>query len=454
MTLATAVTDDETVPLRAADLIIRRCLDLKPGQTFLLISDETTDAFPDLFGRAASACETEFEHFFVPEDLQARAAEAFTPALESAMRRAQGVLVATSGAERCSTFRITLTTDKRGAGCRVATMPGATLDILRTAIIIDYEEVFESSLRLTRPLLDGTECRITTFSSDETEYHLFLSLGGLSRTPIQSLGIIPADAWGNVPAGEIFIAPLESSADGEYLVNGAVGNEKLTGGREALLTFERGQLVRHRYVGTQLEVAELVKARQIAESRSHGVCWRVIAELGIGLNRLIPAITGIPLVDEKKYGTVHIAVGHNMGYGGRNDCRSIHCDITTSGPTVEIDGRRVIERGTHIVGDEWLESYQRHMGNGTSSGASGAALKPSAFVIRNGHFLVRRVTGSGRETLYPIGDAETSVLAQRLVECANDDVLDLTSAQARLGLSRETVDALVAMLSYHRVIRL
>jgi hypothetical protein len=332
-------------------------------------------------------------------------------------------------------------------------MPGATLDILRTAIIIDYEEVFESSLRLTRPLLDGTECRITTYGSDGAEHHLFMSLGGPTRTPIQSLGIIPADAWGNVPAGEIFIAPLENSADGEFLVNGAVGNEKLTGGREALLTFERGRLVRHSYVGTRLEVAELVEARQIAESRSHGECWRVIAELGIGLNRMIPAITGIPLVDEKKYGTVHIAVGHNMGYGGRNDCRSIHCDITTAEPTVEIDGRRVIERGTHVVGDEWLESYRGHAGNGSGPGASGAALKPSAFVIRNGHFLVRRVTGSGRETLYPIGDAETSVLARRLVECAEDEVLDLAAAPARLRLPPETVGALAAMLTTHGVIR-
>lgn len=451
MTLATVMHDDDAAPIRGAELIIRKCLDLKPGQTFLLIHDETTHEFPELFRRASARAGAVFEDVFVSEDAQARAEEAFTPALAGAIRRAQGILVATTGAERCSTFRITLTTDKRGAGCRVATMPGANVDILRTAIEVDYEEVFESSLRLTLPLLKGSDCRITTYGADGAEHDLYMSLGGSQRTPIQSLGIIPADAWGNVPAGEIFIAPIESSADGEFLVNGAVGNEKLTGGREVLLTFERGRLVRHRYVGTEREVAELVEAQHIAEERSHGECWRVIAELGIGLNRMIPGITGIPLLDEKKYGTVHVAVGHNMGYGGRNDCRSIHCDITTAGPTVEIDERRVIDRGRHVVGDEWTDSYHALLDQEFSPRT--VALESRFFVIRNGRFLVRRLTGSGRETLYPMGDAETSALAKRLVECADDDALDLAAAPARLGLPPETVAALALMLTSHGVIR-
>jgi len=422
-----------------------------PGQTFLLIHDETTPEFPDLFRQAANLADAYFEHVFVAEDAQAEVESVFTPALMGGIRRAQGVLVATTGAERCSAFRINLTTDKRGAGCRVATMPGANIDILRTAIDIDYEEVFESSLRLTLPLLKGNDCRITTYGSDGGEYQLYMSLGGAQRTPIQSLGIIPADAWGNVPAGEIFIAPLENSADGEFLVNGAVGNEKLTGGREVLLTFDRGRLVRHQYVGTQREVAELVEAQSIAEERTHGDCWRVIAELGIGLNRMIPGITGIPLLDEKKYGTVHIAVGHNMGYGGRNDCRSIHCDITTIGPTVQIDGQRVIDCGHHVVGDEWIDSYRTHLDRGIPLRI--VALDAGFFAIRNDHFLVRRLTGSGRETLYPIGDAETSALARRLVDSAEDDILDLDAAPGQLGLPMETVAAVAAMLTSHGVIR-
>ncbi|HEU4561466.1 MAG TPA: hypothetical protein VFS20_26670 [Longimicrobium sp.] len=452
MTFAHAFAHDPAV-ISAADLIITRCLSLKPGQTFLLIYDETTTRFPGIFEPSASACGVEYVGFFVPQALQETPAGAFTQPLVGAIQRAQGILVATSGAERCSSFRITLTTDKRGAGCQVATMPGATLEILRTAFNVDYDEIFEASLGLTLPLLKGEACRITTFGRDGTEHVLQLSLGGMQRAPIQGLGIIPSDAWGNIPAGEIFIAPIEDSAEGEFLVNGAVGTERLTGGREALLEFSRGRLVRDRYVGTARRVGALTEIQQIAEGRGHFRCWNVIAELGIGLNRIIPRITGIPLIDEKKYGTVHIAIGHNMGYGGRNDCRSVHCDITTAGPTVEIDGHTIIREGEHVVNaGEFMDSYRSFAPSETTAGHSTVVIKPRSFEVRGGRLLVRRFTGAGRETLYPIGDEETSRLAHRLLETAEEDVLDVTAAGRRLRVSDETVHALLALLSFHGMI--
>ena len=450
MALTNSLVSEEVL-LRSAEVVIRRCLDLKQGQTFLLISDETTPEFPALFRYAAIACNIEFEHFFVAQDAQEQPAVAFTPELMRAIGRAQGILVATSGAVRCSGFRITLITDRRGAGCRVATMPGADLEILR-AVDIDYEEIFESALQLTLPLLKGESCMITTYGKDGAEHQLRMSLGGALRVPIQSLGVIPADAWGNIPGGEIFIAPIENSAEGEFLSNGAVSHEKLTDGREALFSFEGGRLVRHRYVGTRREVRALIDARRIAESQGDGECWRVIAELGIGLNQKISRITGIPVADEKMYGTAHIAVGHNTGYGGRNICRSLHCDITTIGPTLVIDGVQVMERGRHVLDPRWLDSYRRFLSLERRSGSDLIEINPQSFVSRDGLLLLRQITASGRETLYPFGDHESSELAHRLIDGAVEDMLDVTAAPARLGLQRETIDALIAMLSAHGVI--
>lgn len=452
MTLAHAFAPDPALA-RAAEIVITRCLSLVPEQSFLLIYDETTSGFPELFQAAAAALGVEYTEFFVPQELQERPAEAFTPELVHAIHRAQGILMATTGAVRCDGFRITLTTDKRGADCKVATMPGVTMDVLRTAIDVDYDEIRREALRLTPPLLRGDRCRITTYDRDGAEHVLEMSLGGMQRIPIQSLGIIPPNAWGNVPAAEIFIAPMEDSAEGEFLVNGAVGTELLPGGREALLEFRGGRLTAHRYVGTAGRVRALDEIEQIARDKGHADRWHVIAELGIGLNRMIPRFTGIPLVDEKKHGTVHVAIGHNKGYGGINDCRSLHFDMTTAGPTVEIDGHTLIRRGEHVVDPApFLESWRAFAAAGDAAGWSSVVFKPRSYVLEDGALLVRRFTGAGRETLYAIGDGETCRLAHRLARLAVDDVLDVQSAARRLNVPPATVRAVLAMLAFHEVV--
>jgi leucyl aminopeptidase (aminopeptidase T) len=178
----------------------------------------------------------------------------------------------------------------------------------------------------------------------------------MNRVPIQSLGIIPLQAWGNVPAGETFAAPLEDSANGEYLVNGAIDTEKVCGDREAIIQFEHGRMVRHLYLPNNEPVEHILHLKQTANRHGHSNCWNSIADFGIGVNK--NKILGVQLIDEKKYGTVHVAIGHNAGYGGNTRCPSVHCDMTTVAPTVTLDGQKFIDRGEHVYDlEEWLDDF-------------------------------------------------------------------------------------------------
>ena len=51
-----------------------------------------------------------------------------------------------------------------------------------------------------------------------------------------------------------------------------------------------------------------------------------IAELGIGCNKGAKFTNGYTLIDEKILGTIHIAIGWNKGYGGKNNA-SMHQDF-------------------------------------------------------------------------------------------------------------------------------
>ena len=72
-----------------------------------------------------------------------------------------------------------------------------------------------------------------------------------------------------------------------------------------------------------------------------------IGEFGIGCNPGAEYTGGSIIVDEKIYGTLHIAIGNNTGsYHGKNKASS-HLDLIKDmrGGVVEVDGVKVMEDG-------------------------------------------------------------------------------------------------------------
>jgi leucyl aminopeptidase (aminopeptidase T) len=406
---------------RGAEAILSTCLGLKEHETFLLIYDETSRDFIQFFGRAAKKLRIGFRRAFVPAQRQARGPDAFGWRLERALSGAHGVLMATTDDARCTSFRITLTGTKRKADCAIATMPGASLSILASAIDIDYQKIISRCRHMTLPLVTGRSCELQTFDKQGNRYSLHFALAGAKRPPIQSYGIIARGAWGNVPAGETFIAPLEDSANGEYLVTGVVGKEIIRNKQGALLLFKNGRLIKHSYLSNGQPVRYLTQLEELARQNGQQSCWNVIAEFGVGMNESIRTLTGVQLVDEKAYGSVHIAIGHNKGYGGATNCGSVHCDITTMRPSVFIDKELIIDRGVHIaVSDRYTPNFRRHsnaLDDKWSANDTLVYLNDDSYEIDAAQWLlVKKKTSSGRYSIYALGDEETSRLAGRLVD--------------------------------------
>ena len=79
----------------------------------------------------------------------------------------------------------------------------------------------------------------------------------------------------------------------------------------------------------------------------YGAESRLVAEFGIGTNRNA-LISGYSLEDEKVLGTIHIAVGNNVSFGG--DIKvPIHLDGVVYKASVEIDGRKILQRGRLLL---------------------------------------------------------------------------------------------------------
>ncbi len=158
---------------------------------------------------------------------------------------------------------------------------------------------------------------------------LLLSLEG--RSGICDDGNLQTEAaWGNLPAGEAFIAPVETSGEGTIVFDGAVAGYGLL--REPLrLTVAGG-----RAIAADGEAAQWL----LATLDAGGPTGRLIAELGIGTNPEA-TLTGSILEDEKVVGTAHLAFGTSASIGGTN-VSNVHIDGVLLRPTVELDERRLL----------------------------------------------------------------------------------------------------------------
>jgi leucyl aminopeptidase (aminopeptidase T) len=215
------------------------------------------------------------------------------------------------------------------AGARGATMPGVTPELLARVMAVDFERMAARS-RAVAGLLDaGRSARLTCPRGSD----LRLDLTGRSATADDGRYTEPG-AFGNLPPGEGFIAPL----DGEGMVVAtSLGPDGLSD-PPATLTVRGGQIV----------AAEGgLGPRYLERLRAHGERARNLAELGVGTNDAAH-LTGNILEDEKILGTVHVAFGASAAIGGTVSV-PIHLDVIVVDASLEIDGRAVLAEGRWLL---------------------------------------------------------------------------------------------------------
>jgi len=142
----------------------------------------------------------------------------------------------------------------------------------------------------------------------------------------------------NIPCGEVFVAPLGTTANGTILFeNVAVpGFGKINNLR---LKFVNGKVVRVTADGGSDRFIKFLDANSGDKDR--------IAELGIGCNPGAEYTGGSIIVDEKTYGTIHIAIGNNTGAHHGINKASSHLDMIKSMKQGElyVDGKLVMKDG-------------------------------------------------------------------------------------------------------------
>ena len=307
---------------RAVQAVLRDCLGIQAGEEVLIVCNPATEGLADLMRIHAQGDGAEATLTVIAER-DSHAGE--PPAPVAAAMLAADVLIAPTVQSLSHTAARKAASE---AGARVASLPGVTEDMLARLMSADMGALRRRGAAICATLEEGGEARITCAKGSD------LRLGLDGRTPIVDAGVLSKRAaFGNLPCGEGFIAPLEGTAEGTLVVDGSIAGVGQVS-EPVTLTVREGHLTEAS--GREGEaLMELLTA--------HGPDGTNVAELGIGTNEEA-RLTGNVLEDEKILGSAHVAFGASAAIGGTVQV-PVHLDCVVLEPTVEVDGQLIAQGG-------------------------------------------------------------------------------------------------------------
>jgi leucyl aminopeptidase (aminopeptidase T) len=306
---------------KAAQVALGNCLAVKKGESVLVITDAPERKVGYAFWEAAREAGAEA---MVLEILpRSSNGEEPPPAVAKLMRDFDVLIIPTSKSMSHTKAR----REACESGARCVTLPGIIEDTMERTLNADYNEIARRSLKLAEMVTGGKTAKVTTPAGTD----ITMVIEGRECHADTGLVHSPGD-FSNLPAGEAYLAPVEGTANGVIVVDGAmVGKVK----EPIKITVKDGFATQITGGKSAKELEELLEP--------FGQPGRNVAELGIGTNHKAK-IVGSVLEDEKVMGTVHMALGDNQSMGGVVSVQS-HLDGILLKPTLWIDDRKIMEDG-------------------------------------------------------------------------------------------------------------
>lgn len=316
-----------------ADKLVRNHLAVQPGEQVLLVTDPLTEMeMAWALAGAVQAAGGEYTLAVMPARHTARGTE-LTKILDAGLQRADvivGMTVA-SGAPTYSRTVAQLLGEKR---LRAMSMVMRSMDNwTRGGALADYDALD----RLGRSLADKWAAgeSVTVRTALGTQF-----TAGVTKDPVMGHPVIVECGLAREPGreaafsdGEISQRPLQGTAAGTLVIDGPMA--KIGAGDDPIhIEVQGGKVVS---VKGGNRAAQLQRILDTVAGADH------VAEIGLGLNPM--SLRNGDFEEEKKAaGTVHVALGSDLFYGGTHAC-DVHLDMVIRDVTFLVDGVALSEDG-------------------------------------------------------------------------------------------------------------
>lgn len=185
------------------------------------------------------------------------------------------------------------------AGARFASLPHFDPDMFGTSMNVDWQALADRTARLV------TAVNRAEWVNVECPNGTAMHICKRGRQAGGDDGLLTAPgSFGNLPAGEAYLAPLEGESHGTMVIEWGPTRKLAT---PLTLIIADGKVLR---------IAGDDPLRGVLEARfAENEACRNLAELGIGTNDKASRPDNV-LEAEKILGTIHLALGDNTGFGG------------------------------------------------------------------------------------------------------------------------------------------
>ncbi|MBI3035111.1 aminopeptidase [Candidatus Woesearchaeota archaeon] len=306
---------------KPASIILKDCMSLKENESCLIVTDSKLRNIGNIIYKNSLKI-TKKSRLVLTAIPKAHGAEP-PESIAEEMLKHDVILLAT-------TMSLSHTKARKAAsenGARIASMPGITIDMMKRALNVDFNKIMKLNKQLISKLKNKNKIRITAKNGTNMGFYTE------GRKWIDDNGIYTKKgSFGNLPAGEVFIAPLENETNGTIIVDASIGGTGKVD-RNVEIKIKDGFIA---------DVIGGKVSKKFKKSLKNNL-YRNVAELGIGTN-LKAKITGNVLEDEKVAGTCHIAFGNNMHFGGKIDV-PFHVDVVVKKPTIYADSLLLMKDG-------------------------------------------------------------------------------------------------------------
>lgn len=300
-------------PARTA---LNQCLRVTSDESVVIVTDEKRERIGDaLYTEAQKITDDVMKITYPPGDKHGQE----PPEGVQSVMESKDVFIAPTTKSVTHTRAVSNAVDSDSRG---STLPSITEEAFELGLSADYDQVRENCESLHEQVKNADTIQFETEKGTDLTFeprNWHLDTGDISQS----------GTYANLPSGEIFTAP--ETVNGTIVYDGSIRPH-------GQLSHDIKVEVEDGYV-THISDDELRSMIESEEEKA-GDCVRNLAEVAIGANPAVSDLTGNILLDEKAAGTVHVAIGDNINFGGNVEA-PIHEDGVIENPTVYADGEEV-----------------------------------------------------------------------------------------------------------------
>ena len=328
--------NDSESMLTSARSVIRTCLQIRPFEPVLIVTDPESSAI----GRALYEAAAEVTDRTLMMMLPTSHKKGSEPPdyVAELMRKQDVVILATKSSLTHTKARINAS---RTGRTRIISMPGINENMFSIGgMTADYNALQKEISGLTSIFRRKRDVRVTSPGGTDIRF----SIGAKWRTDDNGICNRPGQVM-NLPSGRVFVFPKEDTMNGRIVIDGSWEGNLIQ--EPIIMEVENGIVTNI----SESEISEKINSifAEVSKplNKSKAALVKTVAEFGFGMNSRAKVVGNL-LEDQVVRGAAHFVLGDNSAYGGKNNI-GLQMRGVILKPTIELQDIDLVKDGKIIA---------------------------------------------------------------------------------------------------------